>query len=43
MTFEKYYGYEDFNRKWGSPEEMMEEVEWVLSRLLPKKTILGKN
>tara|TARA_B100000767_G_scaffold3247_1_gene3107 strand:+ start:2680 stop:3237 length:558 start_codon:yes stop_codon:yes gene_type:complete len=40
MTFEKYYGYEDFNRKWGSPEEMMEEVEWVLSRLLPKKDMI---
>tara|TARA_R110002074_G_scaffold100600_2_gene217323 strand:+ start:120 stop:386 length:267 start_codon:yes stop_codon:yes gene_type:complete len=40
MTFEKYYGYDDFNRKWGSPEEMMEEVEWVLSRLLPKKDMI---
>ena len=40
LTLEKYYAYSDFNRKWGSPEEMREDLDWVLDRLLPHKDMV---
>lgn len=40
MTFEKYYAYNDFKKNWGSPDEMKQEVEWVMSKLLPKEDML---
>ena len=40
MTFEKYYAYSDFKKNWGSPDEMKQEVEWIMARLLPKEDML---
>lgn len=40
MTFEKYYAYNDFKKNWGSPDEMKQEVEWIMARLLPKEDML---
>ena len=41
LTLEKYFGYSDFTRKWGSPEEMREDVESCLNRLLPKTDMIS--
>jgi hypothetical protein len=36
MTFEKYTSYADLSKgKWGSPEEMIEDARFVVSRVLP--------
>jgi hypothetical protein len=40
LTLEKYYAYKDFNRKWGSPEEMQQDLQWVLDKLLPKDDMI---
>ena len=40
LTLEKYKAYSDFNRKWGSPVEMREDVEFCLGRLLPKEGMI---
>ena len=40
ITFEKYYAYNDFKKNWGSPDEMKQEVEWIMARLLPKEDML---
>lgn len=39
LTLEKYYAYKDFN-KWGSPEEMRQDLDWVLERLLPHNNMV---
>lgn len=33
---ERYRSYKDFDRKWGSPVEMREDLDYCLSKLLPK-------
>ena len=40
LTLEKYYAYKDFNRNWGSPEEMQQDLQWVLWKLLPKDDMI---
>ena len=40
LTLEKYKAYKDFNRKWGSPVDMREDVEFCLGRLLPKDNLI---
>tara|TARA_B110001450_G_C17289673_1_gene346942 strand:+ start:24 stop:569 length:546 start_codon:yes stop_codon:yes gene_type:complete len=40
LTLEKYFAYSDFQRKWGSPVEMREDVDFCLGRLLPKEDMI---
>ena len=40
LTLEKYFAYSDFQRKWGSPVEMREDVDFCLGRLLPKDDMI---
>jgi hypothetical protein len=38
MTFEKYTTYLELNKgKWGSPEEMLQDAKFVISKVLPTK------
>ena len=40
LTLERYRSYKDFNRKWGSPVEMREDLDYCLSKLLPKEDMI---
>ncbi len=40
LTLEKYFAYGDFKRKWGSPVDMREDVDFCLKRLLPKDDMI---
>ncbi len=40
LTLERYRSYKDFNRKWGSPVEMREDLDYCLSKLLPKEGMI---
>jgi hypothetical protein len=34
MTYEKYIGYGDFKNKWGSPDDIQQDLNLVISRLI---------